>query len=532
MTHPLPSPLFRSLLCALALAQGAPVLAQDAGDPPAAPEAAQAALPEMAELERAWARNDFVTVRQGLKVLAEETGTALAQYRYGRVLIEGRGGPRDPRGAVDWLTKAVAQDHAEAATLLARIYLSEVPDGPPRDSAKAAELLARAAPRGAAEAQYLLGLLYQTGDGVARDLETARAWLLAASEQQNMQAQFSLSALYLTGPEEIRNIEEGLRWLREAAGRGLVDAQLQLANVLNDPASGATDRTEALDWFRRAAEQGHPMAQRILGTRYLQGDGVAADPEEAFRWLTLAAEAGDAGAMSNLGYAYASGSGTAQDMTQAARWYSAAAERGLGRAMVTLGKMLETGAGVAPSFDTALTYYLRALETSDAGLAQRELGRLAIEGKLDGRLAPQRAVPWVVAAAQAGRDGAQAWLAAQAESGDARAQSALGRMLFDTAPERRAEALDLMRSAADLGDVVAQFALAEILARGDAGDGPDYVAAHTWYNVSATLGHPEAAARREVLDALMTPEQVAEAQAAARAWFEKDALRTPVSGGN
>ncbi|SMX40813.1 SEL1-like repeat protein [Maliponia aquimaris] len=530
MTRTLPSPLIRSLLCALAL--GAPALAQDAGGPPAVPEAAETALPEMAELERAWARNDFVTVRQGLKLLAEETGTALAQYRYGRVLIEGRGGPRDPAGAVTWLDKAVAQDHAEAATLLARIYLSEVPGGPPRDATKAAELLSRAAPRGAAEAQYLLGLLYQSGEGVARDLEAARTWLLAASEQQNVQAQFALAALYLTGPEEIRNGTEGLRWLREAAGMGLVDAQLQLANLLNEPASGATDRTEALDWFRRAAEQGHPIAQRILGTRYLQGDGVAADPAEAFRWLTQAAEAGDAGAMGNLGYAHAAGLGTAQDMTQAARWYSAAADQGLGRAMVTLGQMLEAGAGVDPSFDTALAYYLRALETSDAGLARVELGRLAIEGKLDGRMAPQRAVPWVVAAAQAGRDGAQEWLTAQAEGGDARAQSALGRMLFDTAPERRAEALDLMRGAADLGDVMAQFALAEILARGDAGDGPDYVAAHGWYNVAATLGHPEAAARREVLDALMTPEQVADAQAAARAWFEKDALRTPGLGGN
>ena len=44
----------------------------------------------MAEIEQAWERGDYVFVRQGLKRHAEETGTALAQYRYGRVLAEGR----------------------------------------------------------------------------------------------------------------------------------------------------------------------------------------------------------------------------------------------------------------------------------------------------------------------------------------------------------------------------------------------------------------------------------------------------------
>lgn len=515
-------------LCCLActLALPLPGWAQDGSGP-----AAEApALPDMGEIERAWARNDFVTVRQGLKVLAEETGTPLAQYRYGRVLIEGRGGPRDPMGAVAWLEKAVAQNHAEAATLLARIYLSNVPGGPERDPARAAELLTRAATRGDAAAQYLLGLLYQNGEGVARDGEAAFNWLLAAAEQQHPEAQTALAQLYLAAPEGERNVEEGLRWLREAASVGVADAQLRLAMLLDDPDSGATNRTEALDWFRRAAEQGAPLAQRMLGTRYLQGDGVEADPQEAFRWLTRAAEAGDAGAMTNLGYAFASGTGTAQDLGQAARWYNMAAEHGLGRAMVALGRLVETGSGVTADFDAAVALYVRALETPDARLGRLELARLAVAGKLEGKIAPQRAVPWVAAAARSGVDGAEDWLAQRAGAGEARAQSALGRLLLDTAPDRLEEALTLLRDAAESGDGLAQFALAEVLARGDQGGAPDYVTAHKWYNVAATLGHPEAAERREVLGNLMTPEQVAEAQTAARDWFEMDALRSPVPG--
>ncbi len=513
-------------LCCLALPSMG--LAQDAPKPTAeAP-----ALPEMAEIERAWTRNDFVTVRNGLKVLAEETGTALAQYRYGRVLIEGRGGPLDPQGAVDWLEKAVAQNHAEAATLLARIYLSEVPNGPARDAAKAAELLTKAATRGDASAQYLLGLLYRAGDGVEQDGQAAFNWFLAAAEQKHTDAQKALAQGFLSGPEESRNVAEGERWMRAAATEGDAEAQLRLAILLDDPDSGVTDRSEALDWFRRAAEQGHPLAQRMLGTRYLQGDGVAADPQEAFRWLTSAAEAGDPGAMTNLGFAYASGTGTTQDYAQAARWYNMASEQGLGRAMVALGQLVENGAGVKADFEAALALYARALDTTDAGLARQELARLAITGKLDGQIAPQRAVPWVLSAARAGREGAEDWLKTQAEGGDRGAQSALGRFLLDTAPDRAEEALALVRAAADGGDGLAQFALAEMLARGDIDGSPDYVAAHKWYNVAATLGHPEAADRREVMGNLMTPEQLAAAQEAARDWFEADALRTPVLGGN
>ncbi|MGP6086808.1 SEL1-like repeat protein [Antarctobacter jejuensis] len=513
-------------LCCLALPPM--VVAQDAP----APTAEAPALPDMAEIEQAWARNDFVTVRNGLKALAEETGDALAQYRYGRVLIEGRGGPVDPAGAVDWLDKAVAQNHAEAATLLARIYLSDVPNGPARDAAKAAELLTKAATRGDAAAQYLLGLLYRAGEGVEQDGQAAFNWLLAAAEQRHTEAQKALAQGFLSGPQEVRNVAEGERWMRAAASEGDPEAQLRLAMLLDDPESGVTNRVEALDWFRRAAELGHPLAQRMLGTRYLQGDGVAADPQEAFRWLTSAAEAGDAGAMTNLGFAFASGTGTAQDYAQAARWYNRASELGLGRAMVALGQLVENGAGVEADFEAALALYLRALDTDDARLARLEMARLAIADKLDGHIAPQRAVPWVLAAAKAGREGAEDWLQARADGGDGRAQSALGRFLLDAAPDRAEEGLTLIRAAAEGGDGLAQFALAEVLTRGDHGDGPAYVEAHKWYNVAATLGHPEAAERREVLGNLMTPEQLAAAQEAARDWFEADALRTPVLGGN
>ena len=518
-----------TLACALALAPALTAVAQDA---PETPTETLPAAPDMAAVERAWAQGDFVTVRSGLQAIAEETGSALAQYRYGRVLIEGRGGPQDAEGAVLWLTKAVEQNHAEAATLLARIYLSEVPGGPKRDEARAASLLTRAATRGDAPAQYLLGLMLQNGTGVEQDLDASFNWLLAAAEQQHAQAQFALSSAYLSGPEARRDQEQGLRWLRTAASSGVVEAQLTLASMLDDPAGGMTNRRESLDWYRRAAELGHPIAQRILGTRYLRGDGTAADPQEAFRWLTMAAEAGDAGAMSNLGFAFASGTGTDQDLTRAEFWYRAASERGLGRAMVALARLQERGAGGTTDLDSAITWYLRALDTQAAGPARLQLARLAIDGQLTGRLAPQRAVPWVLASAQSGNKDAVIWLETQVAAQDPRAQAALARYLLETSPDDQGRAMDLLRAAADGGHGPAQFSLAERLAQGANGTDPDYIEAHKWYNIAATMGHPDAPEQREILGNLMTPEQVAAAQTAARLWFETDMLKTPVTGGD
>jgi len=146
-----------ALVSLLSVAAATPLWSQSpATDPtidPAAPSEA-APLPEMAIVEQAWHRGDFVTVRNGLERLAKESGTALAQYRYGQVLLEGRGGPRDLEAATHWLQQASDQDHLQATTLLARLHLS-APEAQ-RDAAAAVALLARSATRGDSEAQYYL----------------------------------------------------------------------------------------------------------------------------------------------------------------------------------------------------------------------------------------------------------------------------------------------------------------------------------------------------------------------------------------
>ncbi len=501
-----------TLACLLSLTTLAPLSAQTPATDP---------LPEMATIEQAWKRGDFVTVRRDLERLAKETGTALAQYRYGQVLLEGRGGPRDLNGAVQWLQQAVAQDHLAATTLLARVYLSAPEDQ--RNPAAAATLLARSAARGDREAQYYLALLSSAGDGLIKDEAAAVNWLLAAAEQDHVAAQYSLSRAYARGAGTPENPAKALHWMTRAAEAGHGEAQFYLALTYERGQGVAQSLSAALRWYRASAESGFILAQRILGTRYMLGDGVEQNFAEALRWLTAAAEGGEPGAMSNLGYIYATGSGVPVDTAIAATWYTRASAAGVGSAMLALGRFYETGNGVVQDTSKALRLYQQAAAQDSSGAHER-LVEMTLTGALQDLLAPHQMVPWMVrAASEDGEDGentaqALAWIEARAADNIRPAQTALA-LLWLQQGENSEAASALLTLAASGGDPQAQLRLGQLFTTGT-GVTLDYVQAHSWLNIAAASGAAEAANHRDVVAQLMTPEQIAEAQTAARDFFD------------
>ncbi|WP_425099663.1 tetratricopeptide repeat protein [Tropicibacter sp. S64] len=474
----------------------------------------------MAQIEQAWAAGDFVTVREGLAALASgENATPFAMYRYGRVLLEGRGGPADLMGAADWLEKAAAENQIDAMVLLARLYLSRTQGGPAMNPERAVNLFKGAAARGNAEAQYYLGLLYASGTGIEQSPQDALNWLLAAGENGYVPAMFELSRAYSRGQGIEPNNEEALRWLTEAATAGHPEAQYYLAYALDSGRGVAQDQPQALNWLRRSAEAGFVQAQAALGRKYLKGDGADRNVAEGERWLKEAANRGDVAAMTDLAEAYRGMEGVTPNPVLAAQLFSGAADAGLPRAMIGMGEMLETGyEGQQPDMEKAVAYYRKAVEAGSAE-AMVLLGQRAGAGKLDGILAPHRAVPWAVAAAQAGDTAALDWLKAQSDEGLRPAQTAMGVWLLshDGAPE---EAAALLTQAAEAGDVEAQHQLGLLYTKGT-GVEQDFIKAHTWLNISAAGGSSAALEMRGVVADLMTPEQVAEAQTAARTFFEQ-----------
>ncbi|AZV80709.1 sel1 repeat family protein (plasmid) [Parasedimentitalea marina] len=223
-----------------------------------------------------------------------------------------------------------------------------------------------------------------------------------------------------------------------------------------------------------------------------------------------------------LGTALRGAHGVPADPALAVRWLKAASDAGVAEASFTLGQIREAGDAAAPDLQDAVVLYRLAVDQGSA-VAEQHLGSLAATGALDGLLAPHRAIPWVVAAAEAGNPAAADWLSQQAAAGLRPAQTAFGLWLLtqeDRSGEISVQAADQFQAAAETGDVEAQHNLGRLYIQGQGVD-QDYVMAHKWFNIAAAGGHRDALKMRGVVADLMTPEQVAKAQTAARGFVER-----------
>ncbi len=106
------------------------------------------------------------------------------------------------------------------------------------------------------DAQFNLGLMYDSGTGVPRDLETAAMWYQLAAEAGDRTAQSYLGEMYATG----HGVEQSFE--------------------------------RAVEWYEKAALKGDGPAQYNLGILYASGKGVPLDDVYAYAWLSVARASG------------------------------------------------------------------------------------------------------------------------------------------------------------------------------------------------------------------------------------------------
>jgi TPR repeat protein len=225
-------------------------------------------------------------------------------------------------------------------------------------------------------------------------------------------------------------------WYRKAIERGYAAAQNNLG-VMYGRGEGVTkDYKEAVKWYRKAAEQGSEMAQNNLGVMYGRGEGVTKDYKEAVKWYRKAAEQGSEMAQNNLGTKYNSGEGVTKDYKEAVKWYRKAAEQGYAKAQNNLGAMLRDGKGIKQNYDKALSWFRKAAE-QDHDTAKSNL-----------------------------------------------------KLLTKLLTDRGAESELLKR--AEIGDVEAQYKVAQKLRNGGSSLGKSTEKAAKWFNKAAAQGHAKA----------------------------------------
>ena len=260
-------------------------------------------------------------------------------------------------------------------------------------------------------------------------------------------------------PVPVPSIEE----IRGKAERGDASAQFDLGNAYLNGDGVDCNWPSAAIWIRKAAEQGLAQAQCSLATTqyYQEGRRVTGD---MLKWWRKAAEQGNAAAQYDLGVTYAFGNGVANDVAEALKWNRKAAEQGIAPAQYFLAAAYRYGEGVPKDVVEERKWSRRA---ADQGLTgeQFSTGLAYHTGK--GEVKDEvEAVKWYRKVAE------QGWEDAQSELGDAY--------------------------------------------RDGCGVPKNIIEAYKWFDLSAAAGRAYAKQQRTLLEAKMTPEQIAEAQKLSR----------------
>ena len=146
------------------------------------------------------------------------------------------------------------------------------------------------AAKGDPHAQFLMGMLYDSGKGVAQDQATAASWYRKAAKQGHLMAQVFLGVLLYTGQGVKQDYAESARWFRTPADSGDNQAQFYLGAMYERGAGVKKNESEAIRWLTQSAAQRNTRAMGLLATTLFSRSRDDQDRVDAYAWSHLAAE--------------------------------------------------------------------------------------------------------------------------------------------------------------------------------------------------------------------------------------------------
>ena len=169
---------------------------------------------------------------------AVESGDPVAHYLFGRLKESTPRDQRDLNGAQHSFRIAAAAGHRDAQFALAAL-LAQSPAV--RDKKDALEWLVRAHASGHKEAANRLGEMYRDGEGDLQQNEKARAIFESAARHGNVDAMYNLAQMLNEGLGGPRETGDALKWYAQAADEGHGKA-MEVVEVL----LGSSTKTSAL----------------------------------------------------------------------------------------------------------------------------------------------------------------------------------------------------------------------------------------------------------------------------------------------
>jgi len=349
------------------------------------------------------------------------------------------------------------------------------------DADKAEAYYKKAANEGSAEAMTNLGLYYWQSMAPPNDKFMAQKWLSQAIEKGSERAKRALSLinggdLDQQTARELRlsliaeptssvgllafnnkDFVSAITIFKQLADEGKADGLLGLGLVFDRGIPPLLDRAQALQLYRTAANTGYAGAQVNLANLYLNGIGVKKNTDEAMKWYRQAANQNDPLAQNMLAYAFLTGAGKKQNLGRAVELFAKAERQGNDDAM-NAEALLNMGARNSAKSNNGRAHFEISIRTAYASGATKISTVVQLPGSV--------------------------------------------------IPEDHPKKLEMLRTAANLGNVSAQYNLARVRLLGE--QQPAHLKeAYTWFTRAHHNGHPTALTEREhIRESLTLPQQI------------------------
>lgn len=267
---------------------------------------------------------DYLSADEKDLIKAAAGGTPAAQFELG-CYYEDKDKFKD---AKKYYELAADQDFPPAIHNLACLY--ERGQGMKADISKAVELYERAVESGYAPSHVNLARLYIIGDeALPQDFGMALSIVSAAAEDEDAEAQIMLGNMFENGMGVPKNDDVALTWYQRANRNSAGSAQANIDALEQRRASAESG--ELPDWmsgYVDMAESGDASAMYSIGYMYYLGQAIPQDYAKAIEWFEKAAEKNFDFALFFLGECYNRGQGVPADAAKAAQYYKRAADLG------------------------------------------------------------------------------------------------------------------------------------------------------------------------------------------------------------
>ena len=179
-----------------------------------------------------------------------------------------------------------------------------------------------------AQAQMILGGMYEIGVGVARNDAQCAYWWQRASDNGHVNATKALGSMYFSGRGVPHDYEKAMALYMKAAEDGHPHAIKYIALGYKRGLGLPQDDEKAAEWQARADKLGGTFADVVLLESYQSAETEPKNDEELFAEFKAQADKGNTRGFFYVGAAYMSGVGVPQDHVEGAKWIKQSAELG------------------------------------------------------------------------------------------------------------------------------------------------------------------------------------------------------------